>query len=377
MNKKKICWVTPDCFLDTDLDYNLMSGLLKEFDIHWFIVFGIKNRFKEEDFASLIRENQNLRVEFVYFRHRGRYPQNAMEYYSLAKRVNNVNADVNYLNIGCSTPWMLPFFYTVCKEKSIITAHQGCVHEGMGHYRYYNFLRDRVYGRLKNVNMFSKSQALYFKERYKDARIFQLILGLKYFGEPTNERPLSGDVRFLSFGSIIYTKSIETLIDAACILHERGVKGFKISINGTCKGWSWYQSRIKYPEIFELDIRMINNEEIPNLFNGAHYLVQPYRVVSQSGPTKISFCYNLPNITSDLPGFTDEMIEGITGYSFEKGNPEALADVMQHAIETHNENYPLMLKGLRKFVSENYSPEVIVAKYKNMFNTVINYNESK
>ena len=75
--RKKICWVTPDAFLDTDMDYKIMSGLLKHFDIYWFVVFGRNNRYKEADFKQLIDENPNLTVKFIYFTARGRYPSNA------------------------------------------------------------------------------------------------------------------------------------------------------------------------------------------------------------------------------------------------------------------------------------------------------------
>lgn len=370
MDRKKITWVTADYFADCDID--IIPRLCEEgWHIHWIVLFALSNRYKESDFTKLQDKHLNLTVEFFYLTHRLRYPQNVADYWKLANIVKNRKADVNYVNLVADNPWSLAFFMRLPKANTIITAHQGRVHEGMGHYKYYNFLRDRVYGRLKNVNMFSKSQAQLFKERYKDSIIYQFNLALKTFGEPTNSRPLDGDVRFLSFGSIIYTKSIETLIDAACVLYERGVRGYKVSINGKCKDWSWYQQRIKYPEIFELDVRLIDNNEIPNLFNGSHYLVQPYRVVSQSGPTKIAYYYNVPNITSNLPGFTDEMIEGVTGYSFETGNPESLADRMQYLIEHHREIYPNMLKGLHEYVSANYSPDVITQKYIDMFSSVI------
>jgi len=61
--------------------------------------------------------------------------------------------------------------------------------------------------------------------------------------------------------------------------------------------------------------------------------------VSQSGPTKIAFNYNLPIIASNLPGFSDEILEGVNGYLFEPGNVEDLVCVMAHAIDTYNCGY--------------------------------------
>ena len=143
-------------------------------------------------------------------------------------------------------------------------------------------------------------------------------------------------------------------------------KEFGISQN-TIQTWG---KKIKYPEIFELDIRKIENEEIPNLFNGAHYLVQPYRVVSQSGPTKVAFRYNLPILCSNLPGFTDEVIEGVNGYYFEKGNTKDLADKMRMLIKSHTNNYQKLLESQKKYTEETYSEKILVGQYINMFNEI-------
>jgi glycosyltransferase involved in cell wall biosynthesis len=219
--------------------------------------------------------------------------------------------------------------------------------------------------------MFSRSQADIFKSAYPNHHVFIFNLPLIGFGQPTNHRPLNGDVKFLSFGTLNYAKNIDLLIDAACLLYEKGVRGFKVSINGSCDEWSWYQQRIKYPDIFELDIRRIENREIPNLFNGAHYFVQPYRVISQSGPMKIAFNYNVPVIVSNLPGFLDEMEEGVNGYSFERGNLEDLARVMKECIDSHELNYNLLREKMQEYTMRHYSSEVLEMKYSNMFETII------
>ena len=36
MNKNKICWVTPDCFIDCDME---IIPHIKDFDIYWIILF--------------------------------------------------------------------------------------------------------------------------------------------------------------------------------------------------------------------------------------------------------------------------------------------------------------------------------------------------
>jgi len=365
---KQLVWVTPDCFVDCDII--LMPGLLKHFNIHWIVLFPANSRYKESDFDYLDKKYDNLTIDFIYEEYRLRNPLNIFTYFKLSRHINSIKADATYLNVVVN-PWSLVMLPFLKPESTVVSAHQGRVHEGMGHKRIITWARKYWYGHFKNVNMFSKSQATLLRQDFPEARIYQFVLGLKEFGTPTNERPVSGDVRFLSFGTLNYAKNIDLLIDAACLLYERGVRGFKVSINGACKDWSWYQQRIKYPEIFELDIRMIDNSEIPNLFNGAHYLVQPYRVVSQSGPTKIAYNYNLPVIVSNLPGFMDELEEGVNGFSFECGNVESLADRMQQLIENHATDYEPLLERMKTYTEVHYSEEVLIGQYKNMMEEVM------
>lgn len=371
--RKKICWVTPDAFLDTDMDYKIMSGLLKHFDIYWFVVFGRNNRYKEADFKQLIDENPNLTVKFIYFTARGRYPSNCVNYYKLAKNVNAVMADLIYLNIGISTPWALAFFLKVSSRNTIITAHQGKVHEGMGHYKYYNFLRDIVYGRFHNVVMFSKSQAALFKERYPKSKIFQTYLGLKDFGKASINGNDSCNVNFLSFGSINYAKHIDLLIEAACNVYEKGYTNIRVKIAGKCNNWeTFYKPLIKYPEIFETEIKMIANEEIPDLFVKADYFVQPYRVISQSGPFKIAMNYNTPLITSDLSGFSDEMVEGVTGFLFKRNDVDDLEKTLIKAMEVKSSihDYHQLKSKMKAHVSSVYSAKSLIDKYCRIFNVI-------
>lgn len=380
MNNKKICWLTPDCFADCDID--IVPALCKQgWNIHWIILFNLNdNRFSEADFDAIVKECEgHLSMEYVRLTYRKRYPQNAIVYWNLANKVRRQNADVNYINMAPGTPWELAFFYHLPKSNTIITAHQGRVHEGMGHFRYYNFLRDRVYGRLKNVNMFSKSQAAYFKQRYKESKIYQFVLGLKYFGEPTITRQEDGIIRFLSFGSINYAKHIDLLLDAASNLYEQGYKNIRVKIAGKCGDWqTTYKPHIKYPEIIEEEIRMVDNNEIPNLFTDADFFVQPYRVISQSGPFKIAMQYNLPLITSDLPGFTDEMVEGVTGYTFKTNDVKSLEEVMIRAIRMKEECVPYTeLKAkMKAHVDTTYAPEALVKQYADMFNDIAKKHES-
>lgn len=364
-----VLWVTQDCFVDHDIVIvPLISNYAK---ITWIILLPYKEaRYKESDFKQIAIDHPKLNILFLKFKYRMRNPRNMVVYNQLFKHSMRINPDVIHLDIDLINPWAQPFLLRLPREKTVLVVHQGAPHIGMTHKGFNNFIRKILFNRFDYVKMFSKSQADIFKSYFRKTKVFQFTLPLLNFGDPSNIRPLEGRVRFLSFGIINYTKNIDLLIDAACQLYERGINNFVVSINGLCKNWEWYQERIKYPEIFELDIRMIDNKEIPNLFNGSHYLVQPYRVVAQSGPMKIAFQYNLPVLTSNLPGFTDEIVEGVNGYSFEKGNVADLADKMQMLIENH-QNYKALLESEKEYTRKTYSPKALISKYEEMFDEII------
>ena len=369
---KKICWVTPDYFVDSDIP--IVPLVAERFDIHWIVLRGHKNLYQESDFEPLKKRHNNISVQFIYGKYnsfRGLSPTVLFSNHSIWKAIKAANADIIYYNNLRDSIWCLPMIWKMPKDKTIFTAHQGVVRQDMFLPRLTQFVRDMGYKGVKYVNMFSNSEANKLKARYPKINVIKIPLALKNFGKATNYRPDRKVVRFLSFGLINYAKHIDLLIDAANVLYESGYKNFKVIIKGKCGNWSEYQNHIKYPEIIESDIRRIENEEIPNLFNGCHYFVQPYRVVSQSGPMKISFCYNLPDIVSDLPGFMSEQREGITGFSFKHDDVQDLARVMKQCICQSDKEYALLLSKMKTFTEENYSKEKIVKRYCSMFDQVV------
>lgn len=244
MNKKKICWITPDCFIDCDLNYFNMHEILKHYDIHWIVLFSRNNRFKESDFEQIKKENTNLTIEFFRFNYKMRNPKNVLINIRIGKAIKRQAPDIIYMNYSIYSPWELPMFYLLPKRHYIQTAHQGEAHIGMGHKKLLNVLRRLVYSRVKYVNMFSKSQAGLFQKHFPNSKIFKIPLALKDFGVPTIVKPKDGIIRFLSFGTINYAKNIDLLIDAACVLYDKGYRNFRVSINGMCKDWSFYQTKI-------------------------------------------------------------------------------------------------------------------------------------
>ena len=161
------------------------------------------------------------------------------------------------------------------------------------------------------------------------------------------------------------------LIDAADQLYDEGLRGFKVSINGSWQETYDINDRIKHSEIFEVHLGMVPNEEIPNLFGKNHYNVYPYKMMSQSGALKVAFNYHNPVICSNLPGFTDEVIEGIDGYIFNSEDVENLKHVMKKCIVDGIDGYNKLRTKMIKHIDEVYATSSIVKAYQTMFKQVI------
>ena len=367
--KPKITWITGDYFVDCEFNYDFFKKIFDYYDITWIILFGKYNRYCPKDFDIF---KSFLNINFLYLNYSGKSLRNFYGYFSIYKVINKIDPDLIYLNIGTDTPFILPMFYKIRSKKLIVTAHQGEVHSGMSHHTLSQWVRDRVYKDVSYVHMFTNSQASLFKNRYKKPFVFLSHLGLKEFGEPTIIRDdKSNIVKFLAFGIINYAKHIDLLIDAANKLIDNGITNFKVVIKGGCENWEYYNQKIKYPEFFETDIRLIDNSEIPNLFADSHFFVQPYRVLSQSGPTKIAFRYNIPVIASDLPGFKEEIINGVNGYLFKSNSVDALYHTMFKVIDKFSSSYFDLSNRMREYTFANYSSTALAEQYIAIFNQVI------
>lgn len=365
MNRKKICWITPDYFVDCDI--NIIPLLCeRDYSIEWIVTGPEKNsRYSLKDLPKC----DNLSISYIEWKKRLIHPVNVIFFFKLFRMILSKRADLYYMNYAPEGYFML-FYWLLPFKKMIATAHQGRVHDGFRFRTIAKISRWLYYRRVRYVNMFSDYQAKLFKESYNPRYLFMTPLALKDFGKSLASRCYS-PCRFLSFGTISYNKNIELLIDAAEKVYDLGYTNFKVSINGYCGNWEYYQSHIKHPEIFELSIRKIDNNEIANLFSSSKFFVQPYRILTQSGPTKIAFRYNLPIIASNKPAFVDEIQEGIAGFIFESENVNSLSELMIKCIKMDKEEYDTLLHRMKEYVDKKYSFSVIIEKYRSMFNTVL------
>ena len=365
---KSICWITADYF--ADCDFVPIGEVSKQYRVKWIVLMPkTKSRYKESDFIEYINEHKNVEIFFYHSRYRWFDPREITDNINILKLAKSMKCDYFYVNMVASSPSCAILWNGLPKQHSIITAHHGYVHEGFKRKWIHRLSRKLVYSFAPHVNMFSESQSLYFVKDYPKSKITIIPLSIKDYGDPSidNVTGKTHPVVFLSFGQIFPSKNIDLLIKAGCRLYEDGVRDFKIKIWGYCKEWNCYQKLIKYPDMFDTDIRVIPNEEIPNLFASSHYFMQPYKAASQSGSIKVAYRYNLPVIASDIPGLIDDMKDGESGFIFKNNDIDDLVEKMKYVIENHEHLYDDIKEKNIRYVQDTYSNDSIGRKYIEMF----------
>jgi glycosyltransferase involved in cell wall biosynthesis len=328
-----------------------------------------KSRYSLSDY-KIFENIKDFKYIIIYNDYRQRDPRYVFQYLKAYKMGKKWEADLFYMNVPPSLFYpFVTWFYN--KNKTIYCAHDGAPQkDSVGNIAIHTCFFNHTYKAAKYVNMFSKNQADLYRKHYPQGKIHVMRLALKDFGRPTNTKP-KDIIRFLSVGYIIYQKHIDLLIDAACILFEKGHRNFRISINGACDDWHFYEKRIKYPEIFECTPSFVDNADLPNLYESSHYAVFPYRRVSQSGALKVAFNYNIPVITADMEAFKEEVVENVNGFLFKPSDVEDLVRVMSDVIDHHENNYNSLCKRMKEYTDSVYSDQAMIESYKKLFNSIL------
>lgn len=365
--KQKIAWITADYFIDVDID--IINSISNNYIIDWYVVLPKENsRYSKSTIKEKITQKDIKITEYVN-KYRFRNFKNIFLYFKILHNIKKNKPDIVYINMQGYPYLALISFILLKKKNTIFTVHQAKVHYGMNYKLLTSVYFKLLYSYYSNFHLYSKTQLEIFKKEHPNKNCYLIPLAMKDFGK-SNSLPPSNEIIFLNFGNIIKSKNIECLIKAACNIYEKGFRGFRVKIVGNCNNWQQYLQHIKYNQIFDLRIESILNEEIPDLFSSSHYLVLPYSAVSQSGPLKIAYKYNIPIIASDLQEFKNEIIDNKTGYLFKSCDVSSLEAVMINAIISHNANYKNLKRNLLEITNTRYSFEKINSDYCQMFNKI-------
>jgi D-inositol-3-phosphate glycosyltransferase len=133
----------------------------------------------------------------------------------------------------------------------------------------------------------------------------------------------------LFFGQIKAVKGLDLVIEA---LAAPGPKAAGVRLLVAGKVWQdelgCYQALIDELGLGDrctLQIRYVPDGEVPTYFAAADLVVCPYRRIYQSGVVLMAMSLGKPVLVSDIPGMTDVVRDGETGFVFRSGNVQSLA----------------------------------------------------
>ena len=361
-------YISPDCFFD--VDFPIVRGLNKKYNLTWIQFFSDETRFSYEDIHRFcVKYGIKYKVIKKIFRYRN--PLSLLSYYRLICIIKKKNPDVIYFEFQGA-----PYLHLLTKifleiNKVVIAIHDVEQHRGIDNktikQKYLNFTLTNF----KHYHFFSKTQESIFQKKYgtiKKSIVAELCL--KDFGKPSDEKKTGkGKIKFLFLGTIAYRKGLDILIKAFNELDKYKDK-IEVTIAGKCDEWEKYDQLIDDKSIYSLKIDFVKNEDIPNTYANTDYMILPYRDVTQSGPLLIAYNYNVPVIASDFPGFREYIENDKTGYLFKPESVQALSNLLVKIINTHEHTYDKMSDDLKKFITENISNEAIISKYINLFNSI-------
>ena len=374
----KISWITPTNFVDVDLP--IIVELQKECEIYWQVVsFGAVDNDMKHYIEPKLKGTNNTIVEYVEIPFRFYDLRTMRIFCKVLKKAKAYGPDLYYTSLQAAP--FGPFIYRIYLplDKTVAACHNVSTPKGANQETYARIFTHLHLQMFHNIQVFSESQRDILYKKFPKKNVLLAPLAIKDYGEPTiQERNFDKSrVVFLFFGMILSYKRVDLLIDAAQSLYEKGYRNFVVRIAGKCKDWASYDSKIHYPEIFDLQIEHIPNEAVADLFATSDYFVMPYQDIAQSGAITVAFRYNIPIILSNLPQFKPFVQDGVNGVYFEKGDVKDLERKMGYVISSGEQLNDQLKKGLETFVDNNYSTPVIASNYYIYFKRVLTNTKHK
>lgn len=366
---RKLVFLSGEDLLDVDMPIvkEINSSYHKQFNITWIIVLRGYGWFKNDEVISFCIDNN---IKYIIKEQIGKLknPLNILFHIKLLKTIKEIDPDIIY-DSYLGVPFMHFLRGVFLKKKPFVIA----IHDVVQHYKrdnkfvrtFYDVFLINIYS---NFHIFSRFQLKIFNDKYKGKNSFYSPLFLKNFGKVNTIQKVKNEntTNFLFFGIIRPNKGLDLLINAANSLGEKN-NNFNIVIAGKCDDWEQYYALIKRPELFTFKIRNIEKSEVPNLFANTHFVILPYRDVTQSGVLLTAYNYGIPVIASRFDWFQEYIDNNTNGFLFENENVEDLINVMEIAINLNSVEYQRVVENLNEFISKEINIETIAKKYVDFF----------
>lgn len=311
---------------------------MENLKIDWYI---LKHEGEVTDFDDKITElrKKHSSIYVVSLSKKSYSLKRFFQYVKLFRSVKKTN-NAYYLEM-----FGMPFFVPIARvmlgeKKSIMAIHNAHVPKGGSKYRIAKIYRDITVRMYSKFQTFSKSQREYLKNMQPKAKVQFIPFALKDYGESKLVLPEKDYPIFMNFGNIRPYKCIDVLIEAAQEAYEETKKSFKVIIAGQCDDWEKFDSLIRYPELFDLRIERVENDDIPDLFAEADFFVAPYQDIAQSGSSIVAINYGLPIIASKLEAFEEYIIDGKNGFLIAPADKQDLKKVLIYVLNNYEKVYP-------------------------------------
>lgn len=363
---KKIAWVTPIWYLDTDI--YVMKYLPRYFDITWFVTKPSGMKLEYADMIDSISKQSNIRIEIVDNPKGFCNFKILLSTYRLQKKLKNF--DLVYQPSGFF--FALPMMVLMAnKRRWIVPIHNVNTPKGARLYHISKFYNECTIKIFRNFATFSKSQAKLLNRKNARANILQTSFMLKDYGMSTRRRT-SDHITFMNFGNIVDYKRIDVLICAAQRAYEMTKIDFRVIIAGHCKNWNEkYAPLICYPQLFDLRISRVDDDEIPNLFEECDYFVAPYQDIAQSGSTVVAVNYEKPIIASKIEAFEEIVEDSVNGYLIKPADVDDLCCKIIYIIKNHNTIYSNLVLGQKKIKEKKFDDSVVISQYVDYMNFLV------
>jgi len=363
----KIVWITADYFLDVDMP--IVPLLQREYEVVWYVLKSYNSNIE-------IPAGYNFIIKKML--HRAKDPRIYFEYKDLFSQIANIKADLIYVDF-LGVPYFYPIllnFRGISSSKIIHAAHNVIPYDGWPDKLIMKWYVKYVFRNVNNHHLFSKFLFNYFKEKYSNKNVLYAPLTLKSYGIIQTDNYLidKDKCNLLFFGNVKPNKNLELLISAFKELPDNIQNRIHLTIAGSCNDKHRFISLIGDCKNITCYFKRIEDREVPELFLKHNYLALPYGDVAQSGPQMIAYNYNIPVIASDIDGFKERVIDEINGFLFKVNDLEDLKEKLIKIVNLNQEDYSQIKINLKKFIENNYSPEVVKNRYVDFFKKLLNEN---
>lgn len=174
----------------------------------------------------------------------------------------------------------------------------------------------------------------------------------------------------LFFGQIKDVKGLDQLLEAMPQVLEKYPDTVLLIAGKPWKSdFSVYDTQMEELGIRErclTHIRYIPDDEVSLYYSAADLVALPYRRIYQSGVVLMAMSYGKAVLVSDLPGMTEIVSDGHTGYVFRQGIVSDLEQKVCSALEDGDEREILAKEGFNR-VRDDYDWTVIGNKTSELY----------